>query len=145
MMVYICTKFYENILNRIRVMERTRKVNGRTDGRPDRRTDGQWARHNTTCLCRAYNKNDWLLITNRTHKLVSYKEHICLSHTKCSKKKHFESFCSLPCVTHFDIVSFTYGNSILKRFLQKRGNQEIIKVVSICENGEKTWTSAHIP
>ena len=37
MMVYICTKFHENILNGIRVMERTRKVNGRTD----RRTDGQ--------------------------------------------------------------------------------------------------------
>ena len=40
MMVYICTKFHENIMNGIRVMERTRKVNGRTDGRPDRRTDG---------------------------------------------------------------------------------------------------------
>ena len=40
MMVYICTKFHENIVNGIRVMERTRKVNGRTDGRPDRRTDG---------------------------------------------------------------------------------------------------------
>ena len=36
MMVYICTKFHENILNGIRVMERTRKVNGRTD----RQTDG---------------------------------------------------------------------------------------------------------
>ena len=31
MMVYICTKFHENILNGIRVMERTRKVNGRMD------------------------------------------------------------------------------------------------------------------
>ena len=41
MMVYICTKFHENILNDIRVMERTQKVNGRTDGRPDRRTDGR--------------------------------------------------------------------------------------------------------
>ena len=40
MKVYICTKFHENILNGIRVMERTRKVNGRTDGRPDRQTDG---------------------------------------------------------------------------------------------------------
>ena len=40
MMIYICTKFHENILNGIRVMERTRNVNGRTDGRPDRRTDG---------------------------------------------------------------------------------------------------------
>ena len=32
MMIYICTKFHENILNSIRVMERPRKVNGRTDG-----------------------------------------------------------------------------------------------------------------
>ena len=31
MMVYICTKFHENILNGNRVMERTRKVNRRTD------------------------------------------------------------------------------------------------------------------
>ena len=44
MMVYICTKFHENILNGIRVMERTRKVNGRR------------ARHNTTRLQRAYKK-----------------------------------------------------------------------------------------
>ena len=36
MMVYICTKFHENILSGIRVMERTRKVNGRMD----RRTNG---------------------------------------------------------------------------------------------------------
>ena len=35
MMVYICTKFHKNILNGIIVMERTRKVNGRTDGRTD--------------------------------------------------------------------------------------------------------------
>ena len=35
MMVYICTKFHENILNGIRVMERTRKVNGRTEGQTD--------------------------------------------------------------------------------------------------------------
>ena len=42
MMVYICTKFHENILNGITVMERTRKVNGRTeDGQTDRRTDGR--------------------------------------------------------------------------------------------------------
>ena len=41
MMVYIFTKFHENILNVIRVMERTQKVNGRTDGRTDRRTDGR--------------------------------------------------------------------------------------------------------
>ena len=35
MMIYICTKFHENILNGIRVMERTRKVNRRTDGGHD--------------------------------------------------------------------------------------------------------------
>ena len=35
MMVYICTKFHENILNGIRVMELTRKVNGWTDIRHD--------------------------------------------------------------------------------------------------------------
>ena len=40
MMIYICTKFHENILNGIRVMERTRKVNGRTDRRTDGRTTG---------------------------------------------------------------------------------------------------------
>ena len=34
-MVNICTKFLENILNGIIVMERTRKVNGRTDGGHD--------------------------------------------------------------------------------------------------------------
>ena len=49
MMVYIST---------IRVIERTRKVNGRTDGRLDRRTgrqtNGRRARHNTTRLRRAY-------------------------------------------------------------------------------------------
>ena len=39
MMVYICTKFHENILNSIRVMEWTEKVNGRTDGRMDRGHD----------------------------------------------------------------------------------------------------------
>ena len=39
MMVYICTKFHENILNGIRVMERTRKVNQWTDGRTDRQID----------------------------------------------------------------------------------------------------------
>ena len=31
MIVYICTKFHENILNGITVMERTQKVNGRMD------------------------------------------------------------------------------------------------------------------
>ena len=40
MMLYICTKFHENILNGIRGLERTQKVNGRTDGQTDRRTDG---------------------------------------------------------------------------------------------------------
>ena len=35
MMVYIRTKFHENILDGIRVMERTRKVIGRTDGGHD--------------------------------------------------------------------------------------------------------------
>ena len=39
-MVYIYTKFHENILNGNRVMERTRKVDGWTDGRTDERTDG---------------------------------------------------------------------------------------------------------
>ena len=40
MMVYICTKFHENIMNGIRVMERTRKVYGRTDGRPGTKIEG---------------------------------------------------------------------------------------------------------
>ena len=40
MMVYICTKFHENILNGVRVTEQTRKVNGRTDGQTDGQTDG---------------------------------------------------------------------------------------------------------
>ena len=39
-MVYICTKFNENILTGNRVMERTRKVNGQADGRMDRWMDG---------------------------------------------------------------------------------------------------------
>ena len=39
MMVYICTKFHENILNGISVIKRTRKVNVRTDGRTDGRYD----------------------------------------------------------------------------------------------------------
>ena len=55
-MVYICTKFHENILNGIRVMERTREVNRRTD----RQTDGQRARHNTTRLRRAYKNHNLL-------------------------------------------------------------------------------------
>ena len=41
MMVYIFTKFHENILSGIRVMERTRKANGRTDRRKDGQTDGR--------------------------------------------------------------------------------------------------------
>ena len=40
MVVYISTKFHENILNGIRNTERIRNVNGRTDGRADGRTDG---------------------------------------------------------------------------------------------------------
>ena len=52
MMVYICTKVNENILMGIKVMERTQKVNGRTEGCPYR----QMARHNTTHLLQA-NKN----------------------------------------------------------------------------------------
>ena len=48
MMVYICTKFHDNILNGIRVMEQTRKVNGPTDRRR--------AGHNTTHLQWAYKK-----------------------------------------------------------------------------------------
>ena len=47
MMICICTEFHENILKGNRVKERTRKVNGRSDGHPDRRTDGLRARHNT--------------------------------------------------------------------------------------------------
>ena len=56
MMIYTGTKFHENILNGIRVMELTRKVNGRTMGQTDVRTDGWRARHNTTRLRRAYIK-----------------------------------------------------------------------------------------
>ena len=41
MMFYICTKLHENVLDGIRVMDRTRKVNGRTDGPSDRRAAGQ--------------------------------------------------------------------------------------------------------
>ena len=48
--VYTCTKFHENILNGISIIERTRKVNGQTDGQ----TDGWRARHNTTRLQWAY-------------------------------------------------------------------------------------------
>ena len=36
-MVYICTKFHENIMNGNRVMEQTQKVNRRTDRRMDGR------------------------------------------------------------------------------------------------------------
>ena len=41
MVVDICNKVYENILNGIRVMERTRKVDRRTDRHTDRHTDGR--------------------------------------------------------------------------------------------------------
>ena len=56
MMIYIYAKFHENIFNGIKVMERTRKVNGRTNGRPNRRIDGRRTRHNTTRLRRTYKK-----------------------------------------------------------------------------------------
>ena len=39
-MVYICTMFHENILNGIRVMERTQKVNKWTDRWMDGQMDG---------------------------------------------------------------------------------------------------------
>ena len=54
MMVYICTKFHENILNGIRVTEQTRKANGQIDRWTDRQMDGRRARHNMTRLQRAY-------------------------------------------------------------------------------------------
>ena len=51
MTVHICTKSHENILKGIRVIERTRKVKGHTDGQTDDRTsgqtDGRRARHST--------------------------------------------------------------------------------------------------
>ena len=53
-MVYICTKFHENILNSIRVKERTRKVNGQTDVR----TDGWRERHNMARLRQAYENGE---------------------------------------------------------------------------------------
>ena len=40
-MLYICTKFREIISNGIKVMDRTRMFNRRTDGRTDGRTDTQ--------------------------------------------------------------------------------------------------------
>ena len=40
MMVYICIKCHENILNGITAMERTRKDNARTDRLTDGRADG---------------------------------------------------------------------------------------------------------
>ena len=42
-MLYICAKFLENILNGIKVMERTRMINR---GRMDGQTDGH-SKHNT--------------------------------------------------------------------------------------------------
>ena len=44
-MVYICTKFHENILNGIRVMERIQKVNRWTEGWMDGQPDG-WMDNN---------------------------------------------------------------------------------------------------
>ena len=58
MIVYICTKFHENILKSIKVMERTPKAKGWTDRRTSRQTDGRKAQHNTTRLRRAYKKTN---------------------------------------------------------------------------------------
>ena len=60
MMVYICTKFHENILNGIRFMERIEKL-----------MDGQTARHNTTRLRRAYKNGN-----GRTESPVSHLKQI---------------------------------------------------------------------
>ena len=49
MMIYICTKFHENILNGIELRSGHKKL---TDGRADGQT-----RHNTTRLRWAYQKN----------------------------------------------------------------------------------------
>ena len=71
MMVYICTKFHENILNRIRVMKWTRKVNGRTDGH----SDGRRA-HNMTCLRRVYKNGGYSPRKNTclsTEQLLSFQ------------------------------------------------------------------------
>ena len=57
MMVYICTKFHENILNGI-----TELWSGH-----EKLTDGQRARYNTTCLRWAYNN------TKLGHKRVELK------------------------------------------------------------------------
>ena len=59
-MVYICTKFHENILNGIRVMERTGKVNRRTSGQMDIQTDRRRAPHKRTPLRWAYEKLSYL-------------------------------------------------------------------------------------
>ena len=78
-MVNICTKFHENILNGIRVMERTRKINGRTDGQTDGRTDGRRARHNTTRLRRAYKKDNLKVSQKyRTISLISQSSKVML-------------------------------------------------------------------
>ena len=67
MIVYICTKFHENILKRIKVMERTPKANGWTeDGHPDRWMDG---RHNIIRL----------VFDGRIKKLTNMKDPLCNS------------------------------------------------------------------
>ena len=77
MMVYIYTKFHENILNGISVMERTRKVNGHSDGqtdvRTDRQTDGRRARHNTTRLRQTYeNGSDNYLFYKKLNYVITF-------------------------------------------------------------------------
>ena len=56
MRIYICTKFRENILNSISYGAETKskQMDRGTDGCPERWMDGRRARHNTTCLRRAY-------------------------------------------------------------------------------------------
>ena len=92
MMVYICIKFHENIFNCIRVMECTRKVNGRTDGRTE-------PRHNKSCLRRVYNKKSRAkLFSNSASRVCNFirvyciqipKHHKCLLHqlTICKANK----------------------------------------------------------
>ena len=41
MMLYICTKFHENISNSVLVIARIRNHDGQTDRRTDRQTDGR--------------------------------------------------------------------------------------------------------
>ena len=91
MTVYICTKFHENIMNGIRVIERTRKVNGRTDRRTDGRHDiirpvfdGRMkmqssirVQHNDVTSC----KHRHLIVKHHWCKGVS----ICYNHRKFGK------------------------------------------------------------